>query len=385
MDFIVFSDDWGEHPSSSQHLFRQIARDHRVLWVNTVGMRRPRLNAADLRKAARKLRHMLRRTPAAGGPRGSVPPENLVIVQPPMLPLPGLGAARAFNDWSAIRVIRSALTHHGMSRPVVVTTVPNACDVVDHLDASLIVYYCVDDFAAWPGNDRRVVQRMEARLIARADVLLATSGALFEALRSSGKPTLRFDHGVDAEHFAGPCGREHPRLASLPKPRAGFFGLLDERVDDALLAQIARRMPEWTFVLAGPQVAALAQSASCPNIIRIGSLPYTELPPFVDGVDVLIIPYRGNEFTQTISPLTLTEYLATGRPVVSSALAESARRGPLVRIAGSADEWVDALRRALHDDRHERLTAVADLLRGLSWREKSVSFLELIEARIGRR
>ena len=378
MDFVVFSDDWGEHPSSCQHLFRQLAREHRVLWVNTVGMRTPRLTATDFGKAVRKVRRMVARTGVAAPAQAGLMPQNLEVLQPPMLPLPGLSLVRAFNDWSARRLVKEALARRGMKRQVVVATVPNACELVGGLDASTIVYYCVDDFAQWPGTNHDVVRRMEQRLIDQADVLLATSEKLREALEVSGKPVFRFDHGVDFETFGAPPGPEHPKLAGIPRPRAGFFGLLDERLDEELLVELSRLLPHWSFVLAGPQVARLSRLASRINIVRIGPLPYAELPRFVDGVDVLMLPYRVNEFTQTISPLKMNEYLVTGRPVISSALREAERRGRLIRVVQDSTEWCEALNASFTEDRRARREEVMSLLAGESWRAKADSFIELL-------
>ena len=380
MDFVVFSDDWGEHPSSCQHLFRQIAREHRVLWVNTVGMRTLKFTTPDLRKAARKVRRMITGAGRAATSQSGGMPQHLAVLQPPMLPLPASRAARAFNDWSAGRAVRAALARLGMQRPVVVTTAPNACDIVGQLGASVIVYYCVDDFAQWPGIDHQAVGDMERRLVEQADVLLATSEILLEALKGSGKPAFLFDHGVDLETFGAPPGPEHSKLAGMSRPRAGFFGLIDERLDEHLLAEVANLLPDWTFVLAGPQVATLPLLASVPNIVRVGSLPYAELPSFVDGVDVLMLPYKVNAFTQTISPLKLNEYLATGRPVVSAPLRETLRHERLIRLAVGPTEWRDALNAATQHDRHARRAQVASFLASRSWRAKAASFVELLAA-----
>ena len=380
MDFIVFSDDWGEHPSSCQHLFRQIAREHRVLWVNTVGMRSPRFSRADLDKAARKVHRMLKSpTPSYANLRNA-PLPNLEVLQPPMLPLPGLRPARAFNDWSARRAVQAALLRRGMRDPVVVTTVPNACDVVARLGASRIVYYCVDDFAQWPGINHRIVRAMEQRLVDHADLLLATSETLRESLARSGKPTQLFEHGVDLETFGASPGPAHPRLAGLPHPRAGFFGLLDERLDGELLAAIAQQLPQWTFVLAGPRAAPIPSIQGRSNIVHLGPLPYQELPMFVAGIDVLILPYRVNEFTQTISPLKLNEYIATGKSVVSAPLREVAKREQYIRIALDSRDWEQALGDALKGDVNSRRHEAAAALANSSWRARAATMIDLIRS-----
>ena len=143
ISFLVFSDDWGEHPSSCQHLFRQISKTHKVLWVNTVGMRNPRPALSDFDKALSKVRRMFwgpvpsnKNKPAAG----------VIACQPAMLPFIRLPLIRRINCSSVIRTVRRWLARLGMQGPILVTTVPNACDYTGKCGESRVVYYCVDDF-----------------------------------------------------------------------------------------------------------------------------------------------------------------------------------------------------------------------------------------------
>jgi glycosyltransferase involved in cell wall biosynthesis len=385
-DFVVFSDDWGEHPSSCQHLFRQIARDHRVIWVNTVGMRAPKLTLGDVRRAYLKVRKMLLPAGPQAAASGAAAVSSLSagldlhVLQPPMIPLPSSSLARRFNARSAETAIRARMRQLGIERPVVVSTVPNACDVVGRLGAAHVVYYCVDDFAQWPGLDHAAVHRMEQSLIRQSDVLLATSDALQRALQRDGRQVHLFPHGVDLEFFGQPSGDEHPAVAPLQRPRAGFYGNLDERVDAELIEAVARARPEWMFVFAGPQAVRWPQLEALPNVRFIGAVAYRDLPRLADALDVLLLPYHVNAFTQTISPLKLNEYLASGRPVISAALHESEKRMPLVRIARGVEEWSGALAESLADDRDTRREAARRLLATESWAAKAKTLLEFCRA-----
>ena len=156
LSFIVFADDWGQHPSSAQHLFRRIARAHRTLWVNTLGLRPPRLDRADAARVVRKLRGWV--TPPTTHPTAPASAREddglrLHVVAPPMLPWMRPAPLRALNRASMRRVVAREAARQGLRDPVVLTTVPNGVDGEGIAGASTLVYYCVDDFTAWPGVD----------------------------------------------------------------------------------------------------------------------------------------------------------------------------------------------------------------------------------------
>jgi glycosyltransferase involved in cell wall biosynthesis len=370
--FIVFSDDWGEHPSSCQHLFRHLLARHTVIWVNTIGMRTPRFSLADLKKIVRKVSKMfMRRVPDAA--RDATAPQPQVC-QPFMLPFSSIAAVRRFNRYSVLRQVRRVARAANVRRPVVVTTVPNACDYVDGFDAARIVYYCVDDFSQWPGLEHALVRDMEASLIAKADLLIATSRNLFTKLSAGGRKVHLLTHGVDLELFSQEAPREHACLAAIPAPRAGYFGLFDQRSDQALLAAVARANPGISFVITGPVATDTALLRACPNIHFTGPLPYLELPALIKGLDVLFIPYVVDPFTDSISPLKLKEYLVTGKPVVVTPIAEARLQPDFLSLAATAAEWQHALQAALTADRSTRRVAVRAALAGESWANKAGVF-----------
>lgn len=371
--FVVFSDDWGEHMSSSQHLFRHIARRHPVVWVNTIGMRNPTVSAGDLRKAWRKVSRMLSRPRKRAFPVDS--PVPVKVCQPLMLPFGSIGALRAFNTRSVTRAVLAITGRADLRGQIVVTTVPNAGDYKDLLRGATVVYYCVDDFAQWPGLDASLVREMEQRLIARADVLVATSSKLYDRLAASGKPTHLLTHGVDFELFSRQETAEHGRLTGIPRPRAGFIGLIDARMDQGLVASVAKQMPDWSFVFSGPVEVPVDPLSSLANVRLTGPIPYAELPSLIAGLDVLIIPYAPGEFADTLSPLKLKEYLATGKPIVSTPIAEARARAPHVITAATVDEWTSALQGALSVDIAARREIILPALETETWAHKARTLL----------
>ena len=390
--FVVFSDDWGEHPSSCQHLFAQLLPAHPVLWVNTVGMRTPTLSPADFRKAWRKLSRMIHRGGGEAAAQESERARSAVsaapartsaprVCQPLMLPFNRLRAVRRANEISVTGRVRRACREMGIEAPVVVSSVPNACDYVSRLEGSRVVYYCVDDFAQWPGLDHGLVRSMEAQLIARADVLIATSQHLYRTLCASGKPTHLLTHGVDLELFARVADREHECLAGIPSPRVGYFGLFDERSDQRLLAELAGSLPELAFVITGPVAVDVSALRQRPNVYFTGPVAYRRLPELIRGLDVLALPYVVNELSRSISPLKLKEYLATGKPVISTPIAEAVLQKGSVRLAATLEEWRSAVRESLSVDVAARRQALGAMLARESWAQKASDFLALCQAR----
>lgn len=374
-EFIVFSDDWGEHPSSSQHLFRRIAKSHRVTWVNTVGMRNPTLSAVDLRKGIRKIAKMT--LAARSNDRQGALDTPVIVYRPVMLPFSRYRPVRTFNAWSVARCLRELLNENSLHPPTVVTTVPNVGDYCDALGASRLIYYCVDDFTQWPGFEASLIREMESRLIARADVLIGASDELSTRFRAFGKPTFTLTHGVDLDVFGRLAAVEHPALARIPHPRAGFFGLIDARMDHELVAVLARSMPDFSFVFAGPIGAAGVPIVTENNVHYIGSVPYGELPALIVGFDVLMLPYRTGDLGETLSPLKLKEYLATGKAVVSSPIAEARKWAAFVTLAANAEEWQEGLRSAGDIEASSRKSDIAEALTVESWESKACQFLEI--------
>lgn len=374
-DFLVFSDDWGEHPSSCQHIFRHIAKDHRVLWVNTIGMRNPTLSMTDLRKIVLKGWKMLRFRRERG--KKLQYEGHLNVCQPVMLPFVRLPIVREFNAWSVTRRVRSAMHAINLHEPVVVTTVPNAADYAGLLAGRRVVYYCVDDFSLWPGLDSQLVRDMEQRLIEKSDAVIAVSDALAEKFKWSGKPAHVLTHGVDLEHFGNPGRVEHPTLRAIPRPRVGFFGLIDGRFDGTLVAEVARRMPDVSFVFAGPKDASAKELPAHGNVHFVGPISYTELPAFISGMAALILPYKTDELGRVLSPLKLKEYLATGKPVISAPICAAEEWSGLAYVAKTTEEWVELMRQVFDGIPGDSAQAIDARLLAQSWSQKASELLEV--------
>lgn len=376
LSFVVFADDWGVHPSSAQHLFRRVARAHRTLWVNTLGLRPPRLDRADAARVVRKLRAM-------AGPRAVVAPTaddraglDLHVIAPPMLPWMRPALLRALNRRAVRHAVAREAQRLGLHAPVIVTTVPNGVDGAGLAGSRALVYYCVDDFTRWPGVDAIAAEALEGELLARCDLVLATSQHLADTRRSPRGPTALLPHGVDLEHLGRASDPATTPLAGIRRgrPVLGYLGLLDARCDVALVTAVAQARPDWDVVLVGPVDASPDPRLARDNIRRIPAVPYEGVPAALAAFDVAILPYVRSELTRAINPLKLREYLASGRPVVATSLPEVARYAPAVALADTPADFIAAVERCLAGPRDRRAERAA-LLAGESWDDRAQDFV----------
>ncbi len=378
--FIVFGDDWGAHPSSVQHIFRRVARTHRTLWVNTLGLRPPRLDRGDASRVVRKVRTMLSRPPPVEHVNATLDALDLHVVAPPMLPWMRPRALRVINRAAVREVVTRAAVRLGIRCPVVVTTVPNGVDGAGLAGSQSLVYYCVDDFTNWPGVDGPAALALEAELLEVCSGVIATSASLAASRRRFGRETELLPHGVDLEHLGRSRDPETTPLQGVRRgrPVLGYLGLVDARLDVDLVASAARARSDWDFVFVGPTDAALDPRLRGDNIRFFPAVPYEKLPEALSTFDVALLPYVRSALTEAINPLKLREYLASGVPVVASSLPEVKRFAPEVHLADTCDEFVGAVTACLEGPRDRRAFRSA-MLANEGWDARSERFVTLCE------
>ena len=223
---------------------------------------------------------------------------------------------------------------------------------------------------------------MEAELVRRADLVLASSETLAEARRRVNPRTFFVSHGVDVAHFSRALDPALPRpadVAGLARPVIGFFGLLAEWIDLELLAAIARRRPHWTLLLLGKATVDTGALRALPNVRLLGQKPYAALPAYCRAFDVGLIPFRIDELTVRANPLKLREYLAAGLPVVSTDLPEVRKYAGLVRLAAGPEGFIEAIEAALADRNEPADRARVAAMQSESWEARVEQISELLE------
>jgi glycosyltransferase involved in cell wall biosynthesis len=250
---------------------------------------------------------------------------------------------------------------------------PMALAITDQFNPCIHVYDCMDELSAFKFAPQALKDR-ENELFTKADLVFTGGYSLYEAKKNRHPDVHAFPSSIDTEHFnkARTYTTDPEDQATIPHPRIGFFGVIDERMDLTLIENVARRKPDWHLVMIGP-VVKIDQSAlpKLPNIHYLGMKQYRELPSYISGWDVAMMPFAHNESTRYISPTKTPEYLAAGKPVVSTPIIDVLRqygRNGMVNIAGTADEFIRVTSLALENtDREEWLERVDEFLSQNSW------------------
>jgi glycosyltransferase involved in cell wall biosynthesis len=321
----VGSADWAtELPINQHQLMRRLAQGNRVLFVESLGLRRPQLAGRDLSRLWRRLRR---------GLRGAQPADGLHVLAPLVLPLHGNAAVRRLNRALLRLQVKRAARRLGMTGKerdclLLWAYVPQAEDLIDVLDPDLVIYHCVDDVAAQKGVDAESFRAAERRFAGGATLVLASAPALAQRMETLSRHVLYAPNVADTGLFATALepGPVDPALAALPRPRLVFQGaVVATKLDIGLVAELAARRPQWSVVLVGPRGAGdpggdLSALDAAANVHLLGPRAEGELPGILRGADAGLIPYAVNDLTRSVFPMKVYEYLAAGLPVLSTPL-----------------------------------------------------------------
>ncbi len=346
MDLVCFSHlRWDFVFQRPQHLMNRGALERRVLYVEepVFGEGPPALDIS----------------PRAGG----------VQVVVPRLPR---GTHEREAERMQASLVDELLTVQSISDMVAWYYTPMALGFTDHLEPCVTVYDCMDELSAFLDAPKLLRER-EEQLMARADLVFTGGQSLYEAKRTRHPRVYAFPSSVDVAHFrqARDPQPDPPDQMAIPHPRLGFYGVIDERFDIELVRRVAELRPDWQIVLIGP--VAKIDPATLPrpsNIHYLGGKQYSDLPSYLAGWDVALLTFALNASTRFISPTKTPEYLAAGRPVVSTPIRDVVRpygeRG-FVRIAETPEAFVDAIVAALGDRIDERGAEIDRYLATMSW------------------
>jgi glycosyltransferase involved in cell wall biosynthesis len=353
-----------------QHLMSRFARDHRVFFFEE-----PEFHDSPAR---------LDISERPGGVRVAVPrlPHGLSAEQ----------VEAAQRD-----LLQGLLADHGIADYILWYYTPMALGFSHGLEPSAVVYDCMDELSLFRGAPPSLLDR-ERRLLELADLVFTGGQSLYEAKRERHSAVHAFPSSIDSEHFGRarrPVAPEPADQAAIPHPRLGYVGVIDERIDLDLLAAAAEARPDWQWVMIGPVVKIDPESLPRrSNIHYLGMKSYDELPSYLAGWDAALMPFARNESTRFISPTKTPEYLAGGRPVVSTPIRDVVRpygELELVEIAEDPESFVAAAERAMtrHGEgapgRAEWLRRVDDFIARGSWSRTFRQMSDLIEGAVSKR
>ncbi|MBN2021529.1 MAG: glycosyltransferase [Pirellulales bacterium] len=371
---LVFSDDWGRHPSSCQHLVRRLLPRYPVLWVNTIGMRRLALDHITFCRGIQKLRSWA--SPRVPRPADEPAADNPRVLNPRMWPTFGPVVGRRLNARLLCRQLAPIL--QAARRPVVaVTTVPIVADLVGRLPVDRWVYYCVDDFSKWPSLDRSAIEPMEERLARRADVLIAVSEKLQDRLAAWGRASELLTHGVDLARWRDVADESPAELARLARPLVLFWGSIDWQMDVGFVRRLADDLSRGTMAFVGPRSDEPAELFAIPRVVHVPAVPYARLPAFAREADVLVMPYLDAPGLRESQPLKLKEYLASGKPAVVRDLPANRAWADALDLVATPEEFSARVRQRLAEGLPTAQAVARRRLAGEDWTDKAARFEQL--------
>lgn len=319
---VIFGEDWGGHPSSTQHLARELSKFHEITWVNSIGMRSPKLSVDDLSRVVNKGWRMINPSPQLTpeeanhqNPLNKKAPTDWqpTVVDPVAIPFHGNKGVRWLNEKLIKQRLYSAQASLAQQKPILWLSLPSAVPLLGQVNECFTIYYCGDDFTALEGVDHDVIEKLENELVEKADLILAASETLLNKFPR--EKTLFIPHGVADYFFEAPGNRPD----DLPDgPVAGFYGSISSWLDQEMLARTAKNLPHWNFVLIGQVRCDVSVLQALPNIHFLGEKTHQQLPDYVHHWQVSLLPFKDNAQIQACNPLKLREYMAVGKPIVAT-------------------------------------------------------------------
>ena len=347
---LVSTADW-DNPywTNKQHMALQFARrGHRVFYVESQGLRAPTATTKDLRRMWTRLRRGL------GSPKQVMP--NLYVFAPLVIP---------FHRSLVVRRVNRAILKMSMDfwcrvnrlKPRILWTYsPMSAELYDLSDYELVVYHAVDDVKAQPGVPRAAIEAGEEALSRAADIVFTTAPNLPDWHAQRNPNTHYFPNVADYDHFNSAMSLETripPDIASIAGPRIGFIGAISSyKLDFQLVRSVAQNRPDWSFVFVGEigegdPLTDPSMLTNVSNIHFLGGRPYATLPGYLKGMDVAILPSLINEYTRSMFPMKFFEYLAAGKPVVSTELPALSNYRGVAEFCADAEGFEVAIGRAL--------------------------------------
>lgn len=349
-DLVVFGEDWGALPSSTQQLIKHLARNRKIIWVNSIGLRQPTFCWHDIKRMWHKVKAVLCSAQERTDNQSTHHADpQFMVINPTAIPAPRAAITRYVSAKILAYQVTHAIKQAQLNAPILWISLPTAVDIVGKLSESAVVYYCCDDFNALAGVDHDTVNQREQQLADCADLILTAS----EVLRAKFSHKVKFDqktvvtveHGVDFNLFSQPTLRATD-LPQNDKPTAGFYGSIAGWIDLELLQQTISQLPDWNFVFVGAITVDVSVLCQYKNVYFISSKPHNQLASYSQHWTVSLLPFQINSQILACNPFKLREYLAAGRPIVSTPFPALIPYQQLIDVVTNSQQMVAALQRA---------------------------------------
>jgi len=372
-------EDWWYHNRGhiDMQLMRQFSQRWTILYLNSIVMQKPNLKRATgggrnfTEKLIRKSKSILLGLRKIN--------TGFWVYSPFILPVHHLFWLRLMNEkilHKQLWLVRRKLEIH---TPMVWVACPAACDVAINTRKAKLVYQRSDRFEEYPNVEVTIVREYDRILKAKADLTVFVNQPLYKQEKAQCRKAIYLDHGVDYEMFASvEYDRQIPsEMTDVPHPIVGFFGGIDNHTSDMkLIEEIVDRLPKMSFVFVGKASLDCNGLLTKKNVWMLGQKPYEQIPRYGKCFDVAIMPWRQNRWIEACNPIKLKEYLALGKPIVSTPFPELQKYSDVVYQAKTPKEFAECIKQALADDNPERIAARRKLVEKATWDSKAQLVLE---------
>ncbi len=367
-DIVCFgpSDWWGMNPSCGTHIMRRLAKANRVLYVNPISsdLLGIRGRKGFWRRIVRKFKSQVKFARRVSG--------NLWILSPIFLPVQGNAVVDWINNALLKMQVGLFICLLKFRRPLVWVENVRVADIVPSFRWHLIIYHVSDRFEECPyTRNRDKLHERESVMTNNSDLIICVSKKLYESKKKVRSGVYYLPHGVDFELFrnAAENGESFEGLLNVPHPIAGYFGTLTVENDTEILKHCAAKLRHVSIVLAGQITGGdYGELTKMSNVILLGRVPYEEIPALCASFDVCLLTWKMSEWVTYCNPLKLFEYMASGKPIVSVPIDEVVEKyADIVSLAGSKEEYCDAIVWELNNDTAERQRRRIETAREHSW------------------
>jgi glycosyltransferase involved in cell wall biosynthesis len=376
IDVVCFGGgDWWYHNRGhiDMQLMRRFAQKGTAVYVNSIVMQKPKIGRSHNfpEKLIRKVKSISRGLRPSG--------EGFWVYSPFALPVQHIRWARPLNEAFLMLQLRKVIRKLHINNPLIWVTCPAACNVALKLRQNKLIWQRTDRWEEFPNVDARLIRQFDQKLKSEADLTVFVSRLLYEQEGEQCRSAFYLDHGVDYELFASAVNDEYiPRdIADIRKPIVGFFGGIDNHTSDiALLEAVIDRLPQVDFVFVGKASVDCNGLLAHSNVRMLGQKPYEEVPHYGKCFDVAMMPWRQNRWIEACNPIKLKEYLALGKPVVSTPFSELEKYRDVVYEARTPEDFAKCIWRALQEDSPERIQARKEKVKAATWDSKAELVLQ---------
>ncbi|OHB60995.1 MAG: hypothetical protein A2167_01115 [Planctomycetes bacterium RBG_13_46_10] len=360
-------------------LMKRFARLGTTLYINSIVMQKPTLKKSIgggrsfSQKLLRKMKSIFMGL--------QQPIANFWVYSPFSLPVHHVNYLKAVNEILLRSQLLAIMRKLKLHNPLVWVACPAACEIAIQMKKSHLVYQRTDRFEEYPNVDSETIRQYDQKLKANADMTIFVNKKLYSEEANQCKKALYLDHGVDYELFTTAAQNSHQpnEMIGIPKPIIGFFGAIDEHTSDIpFIEKVIELLPEMSFVFLGEASSNVNGLQKRKNVWLLGKKPYEQIPHYGKCFDVSIMPWRQNRWIEACNPIKLKEYLALGKPVVSTPFPELQKYTDVIYQAKTPNEFAECIEKALSEDNPERIAARKEKVQMSTWDSKAELVLQTL-------